>query len=52
MKDFVTEHSMNCVVAVTGSGKDQRVVVDFGGVGRKTVFAKYLDHDANAEQLN
>jgi DNA helicase-2/ATP-dependent DNA helicase PcrA len=32
------------VVAVTGSGKDCRVVVDFGLVGRKTVFAKFLDH--------
>jgi DNA helicase-2/ATP-dependent DNA helicase PcrA len=32
------------VVAVTGSGKDCRVVVDFGSVGRKTVFAKFLEH--------
>jgi DNA helicase-2/ATP-dependent DNA helicase PcrA len=32
------------VVAVTGTGKDCRVVVDFGTVGRKTVFAKFLDH--------
>jgi DNA helicase-2/ATP-dependent DNA helicase PcrA len=31
------------VVAVTGSGKDCRVVVDFGAVGRKTVLAKFLD---------
>ena len=31
------------VVAVTGTGKDCRVVVDFGTVGRKTVFAKFLD---------
>jgi DNA helicase-2/ATP-dependent DNA helicase PcrA len=37
------------VVAVTGMGKDQRVVVDFGKIGQKTVFAKYLDHDAGAE---
>ncbi|HEY0189531.1 MAG TPA: UvrD-helicase domain-containing protein [Kofleriaceae bacterium] len=33
------------IVAVTGSGKDCKVVVDFG-VGRKTVYAKFLDHDA------
>jgi hypothetical protein len=32
------------VVAVTGSGKDCRVVVDFGAIGRKTVFAKFLEH--------
>jgi DNA helicase-2/ATP-dependent DNA helicase PcrA len=32
------------VVAVTGTGKDCRVVVDFGAVGRKTVFAKFLEH--------
>jgi DNA helicase-2/ATP-dependent DNA helicase PcrA len=31
------------VVAVTGTGKDRRVVVDFGAIGRKTVFAKFLD---------
>ncbi|HMG53688.1 MAG TPA: hypothetical protein VK601_09400, partial [Kofleriaceae bacterium] len=31
------------VVAVTGTGKDCRVVVDFGTVGRKTVFAKFLE---------
>jgi DNA helicase-2/ATP-dependent DNA helicase PcrA len=30
------------VVDVTGSGRDQKVVVDFGGVGRKTVFARFL----------
>ncbi len=34
------------VVAVTGTGKDRRVVVDFGVVGRKTVFAKFLDHSS------
>jgi DNA helicase-2/ATP-dependent DNA helicase PcrA len=32
------------VVAVTGAGKDCRVVVDFAVVGRKTVFAKFLEH--------
>ena len=31
------------VVAVTGTGKDRRVVVDFAVIGRKTVFAKFLD---------
>jgi DNA helicase II / ATP-dependent DNA helicase PcrA len=31
------------VVAVTGTGKDVRVVVDFGKIGTKTVFAKFLD---------
>jgi DNA helicase-2/ATP-dependent DNA helicase PcrA len=36
------------VVTVTGAGKDRRVVVDFGVVGRKTVLAKFLDHGAPA----
>jgi DNA helicase-2/ATP-dependent DNA helicase PcrA len=41
------------VVAVTGTGKDRRVVVDFGAVGRKTVFAKFLDHgEAPSDGLN
>ena len=39
------------VVAVTGSGKDCRVVVDFAAVGRKTVFAKFLEHGAG-DRLN
>jgi DNA helicase-2/ATP-dependent DNA helicase PcrA len=30
------------VVDVSGSGRDQKVVVDFGGAGRKTVFARFL----------
>jgi hypothetical protein len=30
------------VVAVSGSGKDLRVVVDFGVIGQKTVYARYL----------
>ncbi len=30
------------VVGVSGSGRDQKVVVDFGGVGCKTVFARFL----------
>jgi hypothetical protein len=39
------------VVAVTGTGKDRRVVVDFSVVGRKTVFAKFLEH-GTPEGLN
>jgi DNA helicase-2/ATP-dependent DNA helicase PcrA len=35
------------IVAVTGTGKDCRVVVDFVVVGRKTVFAKFLGHGAS-----
>ena len=31
------------VVAVTGAGKDRRVVVDFGAIGTKTVLARFLD---------
>jgi len=30
------------VVDVSGSGRDQKVVVDFGGAGRKTVYARFL----------
>jgi DNA helicase-2/ATP-dependent DNA helicase PcrA len=30
------------VVSVTGSGKDLKVVVDFGVIGQKTVYARYL----------
>jgi DNA helicase-2/ATP-dependent DNA helicase PcrA len=39
------------VVAITGTGKDCRVVVDFAAVGRKTVFAKFLEHGAG-DRLN
>ncbi len=39
------------VVAITGTGKDCRVVVDFAAVGRKTVFAKFLGHDSG-DRLN
>ena len=39
------------VVAVTGAGKDRRVVVDFGAIGTKTVLAKFLDPGA-ARDLN
>jgi DNA helicase II / ATP-dependent DNA helicase PcrA len=38
------------VVAVAGTGKDQKVVVDFGALGRKTVFARFLA--ARDETLN
>ncbi|MEJ7598177.1 MAG: UvrD-helicase domain-containing protein [Kofleriaceae bacterium] len=31
------------VLAVSGIGKDQKVVVDFGAIGTKTVFARYLN---------
>ncbi|HWO20156.1 MAG TPA: UvrD-helicase domain-containing protein [Kofleriaceae bacterium] len=30
------------VVDVSGSGRDQKVIVDFGGAGRKTVYARFL----------
>jgi DNA helicase II / ATP-dependent DNA helicase PcrA len=30
------------VVGVSGSGRDQKVVVDFGAVGTKTVYARFL----------
>ncbi|MGN6105712.1 MAG: 3'-5' exonuclease, partial [Kofleriaceae bacterium] len=30
------------VVGISGSGRDQKVVVDFGAIGRKTIFARYL----------
>jgi DNA helicase-2/ATP-dependent DNA helicase PcrA len=40
------------VVAVTGTGKDCRVVVDFGVVGRKTVFGRFLDHGVPGDSLN
>ena len=30
------------VVAVSGTGKDQKVVVDFGVIGQKTVLARFL----------
>ena len=36
------------VIAVSGSGKDRKVVVEFAALGRKTVLAKFL----LAEQLN
>ncbi len=40
------------VVAVAGIGKDQKVVVDFGSIGRKTVFARFLAADGTADDLN
>jgi DNA helicase-2/ATP-dependent DNA helicase PcrA len=30
------------VVGISGSGRDQKVIVDFGGVGTKTVYARFL----------
>ncbi|MDQ3365865.1 MAG: UvrD-helicase domain-containing protein [Myxococcota bacterium] len=38
------------VVAVSGSGKDVKVVVDFGVIGQKTVYARYLN--ATDDSLN
>jgi len=35
-------HGQGKVIAVSGSGKDTRVVVDFAGAGLKTVIASYL----------
>ncbi|MBA2541603.1 MAG: UvrD-helicase domain-containing protein, partial [Deltaproteobacteria bacterium] len=40
------------VVAIAGIGKDQKVVVDFGAIGRKTVFARFLAADASGDELN
>jgi DNA helicase-2/ATP-dependent DNA helicase PcrA len=37
------------VVAVAGTGKDQKVVVDFGALGRKTVFARFLAAEASGD---
>src|SRR5262249_10223993 len=38
-------HGNGRVIAVSGTGKDCKVIVDFATVGRKTVFAKYLTSD-------
>jgi DNA helicase-2/ATP-dependent DNA helicase PcrA len=40
------------VVAVAGTGRDQKVVVDFGTLGRKTVFARFLAADGTGDDLN
>ncbi len=40
------------VVAVAGTGRDQKVVVDFGSLGRKTVFARFLAPDGSGDELN
>ena len=37
------------VVAVAGVGKDQKVIVDFGTLGRKTVFARFLAAEATGD---
>ena len=38
------------VLAVQGSGKDLKIVVDFGVIGQKTVYARYLA--ASDDSLN
>ncbi|HTR51369.1 MAG TPA: UvrD-helicase domain-containing protein [Kofleriaceae bacterium] len=35
-------HGIGRVVATSGRGKDTKVIVDFPGAGRKTIFAAYL----------
>lgn len=40
------------VVAVAGTGRDQKVVVDFGALGRKTVFARFLASEGAGDELN
>ena len=35
-------HGQGRVIAVSGSGKDAKVVVEFASVGEKTVYPKYL----------
>ena len=35
-------HGMGRVIAISGSGKDTKVVVEFASVGEKTVYPKYL----------
>lgn len=40
------------VVAVAGTGRDQKVVVDFGALGRKTVFARFLAAEGTGDDLN
>ena len=35
-------HGIGKVVAISGQGKDTKVIVDFPQIGRKTVFAKFL----------
>jgi DNA helicase-2/ATP-dependent DNA helicase PcrA len=38
-------HGTGKVLAVSGAGKDRKVIVEFATVGTKTVFAKYLTTD-------
>ncbi len=40
------------VVGISGQGKDQKVVVDFGVIGTKTVFARFLASATLDESLN
>ena len=35
------------VIAVSGEGRDQKVTVDFGPIGQKTVMARYLSGGDN-----
>jgi DNA helicase-2/ATP-dependent DNA helicase PcrA len=35
-------HGLGRVVATSGAGEETKVVVEFSGAGRKTIFAKYL----------
>jgi DNA helicase-2/ATP-dependent DNA helicase PcrA len=43
-------HGAGKVVEMSGSGRDLKAVVDFASIGRKTVYAKYLE--AADERLN
>jgi hypothetical protein len=43
-------HRAGKVVEMSGSGRDLKAVVDFASIGRKTVYAKYLE--ASEDQLN
>ncbi len=40
------------VVTISGSGKDQKVVVDFGAIGHKTIFARFLTAGRVDDDLN
>ncbi len=41
-------HGIGRVVAVAGLGRDQKVVVEFATIGRKTVYARFLSADEHA----
>ncbi|MCX5746649.1 MAG: UvrD-helicase domain-containing protein [Proteobacteria bacterium] len=40
-------HGFGKVIAVSGSGTDTKVIVEFPTVGRKTIYAKYLAAESN-----